>query len=363
MTTQAFTRGLPRGISDLEVCRRELAFGRAELEDAESAAGEAELKRQFEIGSLRREVHTLGSRVSAAYLRGVAEGTSARRALQGSREDLDEMYSEVLLVEAEAQFATAAQRRQRDEVVAARNRKATMCKERDELEVSVERLQRELREASEQCDCLASEESVLEDALVSREKSVAKYEVRAKGLESELRQVFEELRASHESARCERQRLAAHVATLERQRRTSVGRGGVGAEGGVDAPWQGIRGEGVCRSRMSVSDKVTSQRIENSETEVVPWWNSLDTSISNFRATGDATLRGTQRPQRSPPTFSSPRFADGGLVSALDRLAVSRSVGSTSTAGGEDGHADYNRIASPTSPGPLGPLPNLRRPL
>lgn len=214
--------------TELAVCRREVAFGRTELEVAEARAREASAQQQREVSDLRAQVRDLSARVSTAYLRGSEDGVATQRALDTARQELGEMCSEVLMAQAEAELAEAVhggargEWREASEIKARREAAERRSAELEEEQAALEALLPELRQdahaGEEACEVQRREVRDLEATLKDRERSVISYDVRARELHRDLRHVLEELRASYEASQQEKQRLVAHIARLERAR-------------------------------------------------------------------------------------------------------------------------------------------------
>lgn len=213
--------------SELAICLKELAFSRFELEDTNDRARHAEQEQHDEAVALRAELERLTHKATSARTRNREACLAEQRELELRSQELQDMWAEVQMAEAESDFASVVHGPGREEwrhveALTEQTRHveeacAGLREEHGGLEYEVASMKTNLQRQLAQHEQQRQEVQELETALVGRERSVDVYEARARDLHQELRQVLEQLRASYEGAREEKERLAAHVASLENE--------------------------------------------------------------------------------------------------------------------------------------------------
>eukprot|EP00929_Paragymnodinium_shiwhaense_P074997 TRINITY_DN38353_c0_g1_i2.p1 TRINITY_DN38353_c0_g1~~TRINITY_DN38353_c0_g1_i2.p1 ORF type:complete len:669 (-),score=170.82 TRINITY_DN38353_c0_g1_i2:56-2005(-) len=341
--------------SELEALRLELAGERSRLATSEQAAHDASRRRERELAMLRKEARTLANRVSDAYREGEVEGVAAKRQLEEGQEALSEMCTEVLVAEAECEFAAAVRRRHVEEQSSARPLQSRqrllslplLLEERDAVDVEVRQLQGELWEHSEQCDYLHSEAEELEAALEGKTCSLASYERRAREMQGELRMLLGQLRERHEESLRERLELEAAVASLEaasevqRSRGSSCGSSHRAAASNARAASSGPSARealsGSCQSLSSTQ----------------PWWEAMAPS-----AASTWTSTSARRRQRSPFRGSSPLAARTAPAAVSSAAAWPEPAPPVSEPAADDAYRDSGLVmgqaAADAAPLPAG---------
>jgi len=323
---------LGRLSSELAVCLKELAFSRFELEDTNDRARKAEQEQRAELVSLQAELEELTHRATLARAKSRETCLSEQRELELRSRELQDMWAEVQMAEAESDFASVVHGPGRDEwrhveALAEQTRQveetcAALREDHSGLEYEVASMKGNLQRQLAQHEQQRQEVQELEAALVGRERSVDVYEARARDLHQELRQVLEQLRASYEGAREEKERLAAHVAKLEEE---SYDMGlDVHAQdftSGVDIGIEddsvpSVRGSPISYSFDAQSSGLYGPPNNSSESPLAP----------NSRG------HGSRQRRRTPPPFGSPPSLSSSPDSAFFATATAKEPASAATA-------------------------------
>eukprot|EP00930_Biecheleria_cincta_P057000 TRINITY_DN43008_c0_g1_i1.p1 TRINITY_DN43008_c0_g1~~TRINITY_DN43008_c0_g1_i1.p1 ORF type:complete len:383 (+),score=91.45 TRINITY_DN43008_c0_g1_i1:38-1150(+) len=203
-------------VSELALCRRELAYQEALLASVQERLELDSERREQELCELRAELYRLAESASACCAEGIREDLELQRSLAASRGQLQQMSSELLAAQAQAShLAEAAKLASSWQAV--RSRRKRDLEERQELEARVLMMQRDLRGMHERKEFLETKTSSMEASLQLEQRTLEQYETGSHDLRQELMTAFYQLQVSHEGAVQEQRRLQEHVASLEGQ--------------------------------------------------------------------------------------------------------------------------------------------------
>jgi len=210
--------------SQVAVCRRELAFRRAELRNQQEFAQSAEQKQQQELLELNARIHAAVAGARDACRQREQEHRALEQAACERGEELLEMHLEVRTSEAELEVACALSRSQGKEWAQCEAARAELEETGGQGELLEEEEQRcaaearalraELAASDETCRQRALQVDDLQKILCSREEEVSEYRDRSSELYQELQTLLQGLRAGHEEVRGENRRLEEHVERL-----------------------------------------------------------------------------------------------------------------------------------------------------
>jgi len=304
--------------AELAICRRELAFSRAELEAAEARSCEAGRQHRLELDGVRSQVRDLSGKVSAAYQRSSEQSATANFAIGEVRSELSEACSDVVVAEAEAELAMVAlpggpAELREAAALASRARDAerdiiALQDKRGVIEVTLPQLQEELREGRHDHEVKRREIQGLEESLEVRRREVVSYEARARELHDELQRVLGQLRASYDNAQQEKQRLAAHVASLERGSYSSTEGGEIsnGPEARMCGPQEA---RGLTPSFSSAGGRSSSAWVVEQPGRAQP--AAPSTPHGSCEAAG--IINGARQRVRTPPLSLAPASGEAGV--------------------------------------------------
>lgn len=203
-------------VSQLALCRRELAYQEALLSSAQERLELDNERQEQELRELRAELHRLAENASTCCTEGVAEDLELQRSLAASRGHLQQMCAELLAAQTQAsQLAEEAKLASSRHAV--RSQWERHLEERQELEAEVLMMQKELRGMHERKELLEAKTANTEVSLQLQRRTIEQYETRSHDLRQELATAFHQLQVSHEGAAQEQRRLQEHVASLEGQ--------------------------------------------------------------------------------------------------------------------------------------------------
>lgn len=218
--------------NELRVCQRELAFSETELEAARKRAKEADEQHRREVSDLRNQVRDLSERVSTAYHRGSEEGIQTQRELNEAQSELGELCSEVMLAQAETEFAEAVNatsvrehreaRELRSSALRAERACQELVEERQMLDSALPSLTDEIRRSDKAHSIDLLETEALEEAHKRCEHDVSRYEQDFRELHGNLKHVLDTLRATYIGSQREKMKLEERVASLERAQSPGV---------------------------------------------------------------------------------------------------------------------------------------------
>eukprot|EP00450_Noctiluca_scintillans_P035849 CAMPEP_0194547210 /NCGR_PEP_ID=MMETSP0253-20130528/91812_1 /TAXON_ID=2966 /ORGANISM="Noctiluca scintillans" /LENGTH=262 /DNA_ID=CAMNT_0039394391 /DNA_START=145 /DNA_END=933 /DNA_ORIENTATION=+ len=213
---------------DLVAYSRELSCHRTDVTNAELRMCEAARQHADHMLEIKTAGQSLSTRIREAYVRRSADSMSEKRELDACRQELDDMYADVVATEAESELAealSASTRRDLEEAGALAvvvketgERRALLCAKHDALEAEAKILRHELQENKGSLELCNRRVQGLRNDLATKEQSVITYGERAQELRLELAQLLLGLRKSYEGSRHERETLAARIATLEGRR-------------------------------------------------------------------------------------------------------------------------------------------------
>ncbi|CAE8598462.1 unnamed protein product, partial [Polarella glacialis] len=154
-------------LSELALCQRELSYRKAELAATLKRLEQEERQRSEALSALQADFQQLAARAGDACSQGLQEDLRYQRSLASSREQLEQMCSELF----------AAKRSQ--EATLAESKRSLLRQERRALETEVAETRMEVARETDVRDRLEHGAADAEAMLSGREQTVAEYETQA----------------------------------------------------------------------------------------------------------------------------------------------------------------------------------------